>query len=49
MGGVGAALSGQIADWIGLHDTMWVLAFVPVLGSITTAFIRIAPGRAKAR
>jgi MFS transporter, FSR family, fosmidomycin resistance protein len=49
MGGVGAALSGQIADWIGLHDTMWVLAFVPVLGSITTAFIRIAPRRAKRR
>lgn len=40
MGGVGVALSGQIADWIGLHDTMWLLAFVPVLGAIVTAFIR---------
>ena len=42
MGGVGVALSGRIADWIGLHDTMWLLAFVPVLGVVVTSFIRSA-------
>jgi MFS transporter, FSR family, fosmidomycin resistance protein len=49
MGGVGVALSGRIADWIGLHDTMWILAFVPVLGSIVTALVRTAPGRRPAQ
>lgn len=42
MGGVGVALSGRIADSIGLHNTMWILVFVPVLGSIVTAFIKQA-------
>jgi FSR family fosmidomycin resistance protein-like MFS transporter len=40
MGGLGAAVSGWIADMVGLYKTVWVLALVPVLGSLVGAFIR---------
>jgi FSR family fosmidomycin resistance protein-like MFS transporter len=44
MGGLGVAVSGWIADIIGLYKTVWILALVPVLGSVLAAFIR-TPGR----
>jgi len=40
MGGLGAAVSGWIADMIGLYKTVWILALVPALGSVIGAFIR---------
>jgi FSR family fosmidomycin resistance protein-like MFS transporter len=40
MGGLGAAFSGWIADMVGLYKTVWILALVPVLGSVIGAFIR---------
>jgi len=40
MGGLGTAVSGLIADAIGLYKTVWILALVPVLGSLIGAFIR---------
>lgn len=40
MGGLGAAFSGWIADMVGLYETLWMLALVPVLGSLVGAFIR---------
>jgi FSR family fosmidomycin resistance protein-like MFS transporter len=40
MGGLGTAVSGLIADMIGLYKTVWILALVPVLGSVIGAFIR---------
>ncbi len=40
MGGLGAAVSGWIADMIGLYKTMWFLALVPALGSVVAAFIQ---------
>lgn len=39
-GGLGTAVSGWIADAVGLYKTIWVLALVPVLGSVLGAFIR---------
>ena len=41
MGGLGAAVSGWIADMIGLYKTVWILALVPALGSVIGAFIRM--------
>jgi FSR family fosmidomycin resistance protein-like MFS transporter len=41
MGGLGAAVSGWIADMIGLYKTVWILALVPALGSVVGAFIRM--------
>jgi MFS transporter, FSR family, fosmidomycin resistance protein len=40
MGGLGAAVSGWIADMLGLYKTVWILALVPVLGSVIGSFIR---------
>jgi FSR family fosmidomycin resistance protein-like MFS transporter len=40
MGGLGTALSGWIADTIGLYKTTWILALVPALCSLLGAFIR---------
>jgi MFS transporter, FSR family, fosmidomycin resistance protein len=40
MGGLGTAVSGWIADMVGLYKTVWILALVPVLGSVIGAFIR---------
>lgn len=42
-GGLGVAVSGLIADRVGLSGAVWLLAIVPILGSILAAFIR-APG-----
>ena len=39
-GGLGVALSGLIADAMGLYRAVWILALVPVVGSILAAFIR---------
>jgi FSR family fosmidomycin resistance protein-like MFS transporter len=41
MGGLGAAVTGWIADMIGLYKTVWILALVPALGSAVGAFIRM--------
>jgi FSR family fosmidomycin resistance protein-like MFS transporter len=40
MGGLGAAVSGWIADMVGLYKTLWVLALVPVFGAVAGSFIR---------
>jgi len=40
MGGLGAAVSGWIADMVGLYKMAWILALVPLLGSLLGAFIR---------
>jgi FSR family fosmidomycin resistance protein-like MFS transporter len=42
-GGLGTALSGQLADSLGLTYAVWVLAFVPLLGAILTALIKSKP------
>ena len=39
-GGLGTAVSGLLADTIGLYQMMWILAIVPVLGAALAAFIR---------
>lgn len=39
-GGVGTALSGYIADMIGLYQTLWFLTFVPILGAFLTVLIK---------
>jgi len=39
-GGLGTAVSGLIADAVGLYKTVWILALVPLLGSVIGAFIR---------
>lgn len=39
-GGLGVAVSGWFADHIGLHQTIWILAMVPLLGSLLAAFIK---------
>ncbi|MCJ7595629.1 MAG: MFS transporter [Desulfobacterales bacterium] len=43
MGGVGTALTGWIADMIGLHKTVWFFSLIPALVPILAAFIRIRP------
>jgi MFS transporter, FSR family, fosmidomycin resistance protein len=40
MGGLGVALSGWMADAMGLTNTMWVLALVPVISSLLAALVR---------
>jgi FSR family fosmidomycin resistance protein-like MFS transporter len=40
-GGLGVAVSGWIADTLGLYKAVWILAIVPVLGSVLAAFIRM--------
>jgi len=42
-GGLGTALSGHLADRLGLPDAVWVLAFVPLLGVLLTALIKPKP------
>jgi FSR family fosmidomycin resistance protein-like MFS transporter len=39
-GGLGVSLSGWIADQIGLHQTMWILAIVPLCAALVAAMIR---------
>ena len=39
-GGLGTALSGYLADTVGLYKTTWILALVPVLGALLGGFIR---------
>lgn len=42
-GGMGTALSGHLADTLGLTHAVWVLAFFPLLGALLTAFIKPKP------
>ncbi len=42
-GGMGTAVSGFLADRLGLYYAVWVLAFIPLLGAILTAFTRTKP------
>lgn len=42
-GGLGAALSGWMADGVGLTDTMWVLALLPVISSLLAALVKPLP------
>lgn len=42
-GGLGTALSGHLADSLGLTNAVWILAFVPLLGAILTAFVKPKP------
>jgi FSR family fosmidomycin resistance protein-like MFS transporter len=39
-GGLGAALSGYLADMVGLHETMWILALFPALAVLLVLFIK---------
>jgi MFS transporter, FSR family, fosmidomycin resistance protein len=39
-GGLGTALSGFLADTIGLYQTFWILAFAPLAGAALTALIK---------
>jgi FSR family fosmidomycin resistance protein-like MFS transporter len=39
-GGMGTAVSGYLADRLGLYHAVWILAFIPLLGAILTAFTR---------
>lgn len=45
MGGLGVAVSGLIADAVGLYSAVWILALVPVLGSLLAPFIRTPGGQ----
>jgi len=45
-GGLGVAVSGLIADSVGLYKAIWILALVPSLGSVLAAFIRTPGTRA---
>ncbi len=46
-GGLGTALSGWMADGLGLTETMWVLALVPASASLFAAFIKAEPSTQK--
>jgi FSR family fosmidomycin resistance protein-like MFS transporter len=46
-GGLGAALSGWMADAMGLANTMWVLALVPSLASLFAALTKTPPSPRK--
>jgi FSR family fosmidomycin resistance protein-like MFS transporter len=48
MGGLGTAVSGWIADWIGLYGAFWVLALVPALGSLMAALVKTGVSPQKA-
>lgn len=39
-GGLGVAISGWIADQVGLHQTFWIIALVPLLAALLAAFIK---------
>ena len=42
-GGLGAALTGYIADHAGLTTAMWILAIVPAAGALLALFVRTRP------
>ena len=42
-GGLGTALSGYLADRVGLYQTAWILAFVPLLSVFLVLFITKKP------
>lgn len=45
-GGLGVAFSGYLADVTGLYHTLWILALVPMLGSLLAFFVKTrADGR----
>jgi FSR family fosmidomycin resistance protein-like MFS transporter len=39
-GGLGTAVSGFLADKLGLYAVMWILAIIPALGAFLAVFIR---------
>ncbi|RJQ79343.1 MAG: MFS transporter [Desulfobacteraceae bacterium] len=47
-GGLGTALSGYLADGIGLYQTFWILAGVPLFSALLAAFIQV-PSKEAAR
>lgn len=42
-GGMGTALSGYLADRLGLFGSMWILAIAPILGAVLVALIKTEP------
>ena len=42
-GGLGTAFSGYLADKIGLEQTFWILAIVPLFSAVFAALIKPAP------
>lgn len=42
-GGLGVALSGYLADRVGLEGAMWALSVVPVLGAAIAGLVRTRP------
>ncbi|RJR50569.1 MAG: MFS transporter [Desulfobacteraceae bacterium] len=48
-GGLGVAVSGWIADHVGLYQTLWIMALVPVTISLMAAFIKPPPQKAALR
>jgi FSR family fosmidomycin resistance protein-like MFS transporter len=42
-GGMGTAVSGYLADKLGLYHAVWILAFIPLLAAILTAFTSAKP------
>jgi len=42
-GGLGTALSGYLADTVGLNQTTWILALVPLAAVLLTPFIKTKP------
>ncbi len=39
-GGIGTALSGYLADVAGLNHTLWIVAFVPIMGALLATLIK---------
>jgi len=48
-GGLGVAASGWIADNVGLYQTLWIMAIVPVTISLMAAFIETPSKEAQSR
>ena len=46
-GGLGTAFSGWMADGMGLTNTMWVLALMPVISSLLAALVKAQPSSRK--
>jgi len=46
-GGLGSALSGFLADRIGLENTFWLLSLVPITAALLTVFIKTPRGRGR--
>jgi FSR family fosmidomycin resistance protein-like MFS transporter len=42
-GGLGTALSGYLADTVGLNQTMWLLTLIPLLCAVLPVFIKVKP------